>query len=172
MPLITSGARLTPARLNALRPLAVYKTAHTDRVSTTSHSDDPHLTLAVAAATVYVGRLVLFANSAASAAGDLSIRFNMPSGSEISFGINGLDPAVASGVSADLTTPMTEWSAAPPTSALNLGLSSSFTLAQVDLLLSVGATAGSLTLQWAQAAISANLSRLRKNSYMLLHQIS
>jgi hypothetical protein len=152
-----------------LSPVA-YKTTSSDRQSTTTHSDDAHLSVAVLANAVYLGRLVLFANSTVSNSGDLSVRFTFPASAGIAWGWHGATDAITSGVTADLTAPMVEGTTSP-SGSLSAGLSSSFSVVAGWVWLQTTSSGGSLTLQWAQASSSANPSRLRAGSHLILERI-
>lgn len=152
--------------------LAAYKTSTTIRSSTTTPTDDPDLTVVGVAGAVYAGRMTLYISSASANAGDLSFRFTQPgSGARLSFGVNGLSTALTGGTTGELTALMVESSAAT-TAAISIGASSTFTVAQIDIAWSVGATPGPLTLQWAQASSHTSATSVRSLSNLMLWRLN
>jgi hypothetical protein len=135
------------------------KTADTSRASTTTFSSDPHLVVPVLANTVYSVDVqgVYFAN----AAGQLKLQATFPAGATFEAGTWGYDPGTD------------EWAAATTLAGASpflfvTGLVGGAANIPFRLTgsLHVGATAGSLDIQWAQTTSNASATILRKGSWM------
>jgi hypothetical protein len=141
--------------------LLVVKPSDTARASTTSATDDPHLTLAVLANTVYIvdGFLIVDGDSA----GDLKMTFTAPSGATGNFQAAG-GPAGYSGASGQVNQTAYAWGA----SAFTVGVlgAGSPTVVAVRGVCRTSSTAGSITLQWAQVASSLTATTVFTNSYL------
>lgn len=140
---------------------AAYKTADTSRSNTTSFTDDPHLTLAVAANGVYaVDCLIIYQ---AGATGQFKHQLTFPSGT-MEAPSYFYDPGTADGV-------------AVAASSSPGGLTAGFTGTGGNVLVwfkgtvILGGTGGTLAYQWAQTVSNGTATILRKGSRMILTRL-
>jgi hypothetical protein len=142
------------------------KTANTDRSSTTTFTDDPDLTVPVDANEVYEVHCSLLIHSSAINAGDFKMKFTAPAGATLLATAYGYDAAsatnndvVAAGLTLNTTGSFGIVSLAEPWNPI-----------QVNGVLVTSGTAGSFTLQWAQNASSATVTRLQAQSFLSLNR--
>jgi dihydrodipicolinate reductase len=163
-----AGQRATAAFMRSMLPLTARKTADTSRAATTTATADPHLTFEVEANAVYVwdGWIKYFADPAA----DLLIDFTVPSGALGEWHM----AAAGSGTAASGTTgyslrmesnDVSQSRNAYGTSDADMG-------AIFHGTLRVGSTAGTFSLDWAQAASSAIAAVLYTDSWLRLRRIA
>lgn len=168
-----SGMLLTPARLNALIPVTAEKALDTTRTSTITRTADPDLVLALAANSVYdfYGELIL--TSAANAAGDFAMEMQYPSGASCTLTTHGLDTGLAAGTvgTIDAITQSNQ-DATSPTGVYNFGCSTTQTSVRITGRITVGATAGNLTLAWAQQTSNASGTTLQNGSFITARRLS
>lgn len=145
----------------------VRKTANETVTSSTTLQDDDHLTFSIAANEVWTVLAVLYVTGAE--AGDIKIAWNVPAGAAGHHGIIGIGVDNTAGVESAATSAFGAGS--DLTVAQNSGIDSS---SRNTLLATVcvvnGATAGAVTLQWAQRASSASSTFIVANSYLLAHR--
>lgn len=153
-------------------PLFAYKTADESVTSSAALQNDDHLTLSVEANAIYT--MTLFIEYIAGTTGDLQYAFTYPANASVTHGVAGLD-ITATGSSGAAAVPNFSGpgrDTSTPTSARNLGgAGGSFAHAFMMGLLEVGVTAGSLTLQWAQAVSDGTATTLKQGSWMKLDRI-
>lgn len=154
--------------LNALNGF-VRKTADQSVTSSTVAVNDTHLLYTIGATGTYEFEFVLFGVSAANAAGDLAVGLSFPTGT-CSWGVQGLDPAVASSTLSTLQAGAYS-AAVSGTSLQAIGLSTSETVSRLRGELVATAT-GTLRLIWAQFASNANASTLKAGSFMTVKQVA
>ncbi|GAA1026811.1 hypothetical protein GCM10009557_05820 [Virgisporangium ochraceum] len=143
-----------------------YKASDTSRSSATTgatYTDDPHLTVPVAANGVYP--VEFYGLYQAGATGQMKIQFTFPSGTweAASFAYDpGTDEwqALASGVSS------------PGGAVTGLVGTGSNVPVRLAGTLHVGATGGALTVQWAQTTSNATATILRKGSRIVLTRLA
>jgi hypothetical protein len=136
----------------------IRKSADTDRSSTTTTTDDPHLTAPVAASRKYTFEIMVFAIGHSS--GDIKFAMSYPAGAVIAYaiaavgggGVDVLDDDSDSAVFALTGTPGS-W----PTDA------SAFFITGT---LETDSNAGDLALQWAQGSSFATATTVKEGSYM------
>jgi hypothetical protein len=160
---ISSGQKLTPARLNALIPLVAVKTADESVVSSTTFQDDDHMVLTVEAGARYRMMMLLLIGGT-SLTPDLKFQIVMPSGATLSSGGIGKatsDVLNVGGLSSS-TTPVGPFIFGTPASGTDNALISG------DLI--VGGTAGTVKIQWAQQTSSASAAILRTGSWLELRR--
>lgn len=143
-----------------LGSLVARKGSATPRSSTTTHAADPDLTLALPALTTWDFTSLLFVTSAANAAGDLAFQFAYPVGCTVDVGHLAVHDSIASGSTAGVEAAGTPNSTTSPTTAMAAGASTAITNVFVWGRITLGSTAGSLTLMWAQLASNANATTL------------
>jgi hypothetical protein len=172
----TSGSKVRASTFSDLitevRPLSAVKTGDTSRVNNT-RSADPDLTIALPANSVWDFELKLLITSAANAAGDFAADLAYPAGAVVSALTHGLDLALPSGTFGDLKAIGITRDSTSPTFSFGIGCSNTPTALYVAGRIEVGATPGSLTLEWAQNATDAvNATTLQDGSTMTCHRVA
>lgn len=157
--------------ISELRPVTAAKTLTTSRNSTTTDTADPHLVLALAASKTYDIKGVLLVSSAANAAGDFKFSFTFPTGAELTVAPIGVHDSLASSSSADGQFAVITPDASSPTSSLSFGASTTATGIQVEGRITVGSTAGNLTLLWSQLSSNANATSLLQGSWLTAYPV-
>lgn len=158
---------LTAAALNAafaaVTPLYVEKAANESVTSNTALQDDDHLVLAVAASTKYKIELPLFYN--ASASGNLKVAFTFPAGASLLVRGNGYL------VGGTFTSNLNYINASSGVTTLSYAGGSAPSVLLVGIL-TVGATAGNLRLQWAQDTSNASPTTIIAGSSMEARKVA
>lgn len=148
---------------NYFVPLAAYKTSDTSRSNSTSPSNDPDLTLTLAASAFYW--FEFFLNFEGSATGSQGIKwgFTVPTGTLVRY--HGTWSNVTSNAEVGHTWTGAQQPSAGTDGAGNLhgasGRGTVFT----------STTAGSITLQWAQNVSEASAITLHAQSALILQRI-
>lgn len=157
----TWGATVNTAldQLNAYI-VGAWKTSTEAVTSSTALQNDDNLVLAVVASGVYVVRWGLRMDGAA--AGDFKYAFTGPAGAAMTWESRGLAAADASNVAA-ITTDVAAIGTTVTHGCLGTGTT---TRAAGTGLLIVSATAGNLTLQWAQGTSSGTATNLFAGSWI------
>lgn len=145
------------------------KTADEQVTSSTTLQDDNHLTLSVAANSVYTFELMLMASTAASdITGDIKVGFTFPSAATCHFTGQGPHNSDLSGGSSSSANG--EWIARPSATSgsttIPYGMSGVALGIIIKGLLITGANAGSLTLQWAQNTSDSDTLTMLSGSWM------
>lgn len=151
----TAGERLTASTLNEALTLSAAKGADTARTISTTLTADPDLTVAVLANSLYVCRFSLVYKGAATNTGDLKFGFSVPSGAAFAGGFIGV------------TNPLGAYLASVTASSILVSYSNGTgnpLWCQVTATLTTSATAGNLTLTWAQNTSSATATTLMAGS--------
>lgn len=151
-------------------PLFVRKTADETVTSSATFQADDHLTLALAVNTTYAFQLLLITNCSTDVP-DLKGRLTYPAGCEISWGEQAISftPTTADGdgvwnaESADSTS---------PTNTFFVGTINGTVNGLVTGNIVVGATSGSLALEWAQNTSNGAGTVLKKGSHMMLSRVA
>lgn len=169
---------LTPAKLQQLSdainertPQYVLKTATEGVTSSTTLQNDDVLLASVDAGCTYTGLLIAYTQSAANAAGDISIGFGFPAGSTCHFGGVGLVDTAASGSTGDGQF-LPRLTATSGTTALPYACSTAGQAALVGVDLVVAGTPGTLNVMWAQVASNINESRMLFGSKFIVWRVS
>ena len=164
---ISALASTVDTALESRKSLYVRKTGDTARSSTTTHADDPHLTLTVAASAVYELDCGLYYVSSSQTAGDFKAQFSAPSGAALQAGVYTF-AAASTAATDDLVTCITL------TTSMSCGVvltADPYNPCQVSGLLTTS-SAGTFKVQWAQNASSATATTLKANSYMILRRVA
>jgi hypothetical protein len=140
-----------------------YKTSDTSRASTTTVTDDPHLTVPVAINSVYMVTVML--NYDAVTAADFKYLLNTPAGCTFAALENSM-PTTAT-VPADVIISGRSINGEGPAGGLGAG---TIVPLVVQGLLTVGSTAGSFKVQWSQNTSNATATILKANSYIFLQR--
>lgn len=165
------GDVLTAADLDAWTvPVAAIKPSNTSRNTTTTVSDDPDLTLAVAASSTYAVTGVVFYDGPSAGTGDIKWTFSVPTSA------TGQYQVVHQNISGN-TAGMWQvnWTDGPnlvTTQANTQGTGSPNILAMTfNGLLAVAGTAGNLTFRWAQNTSNGTNTRVYQQSYFVARRI-
>lgn len=140
-----------------------YKGSDETVTSSTTPQDDDHLTLTVAAGGVYAIQACL--ELTADPAGDILLTFAAPSGSTGGWTPTGVTLSTADGTGSIRLTRF----AFGATSSLGVTAAGLYVLPSGNLIVST--TAGSLTLQWAQAASNATATTVKAGSWLSLRRM-
>lgn len=157
-------------------PRYIAKSATTSRASTTTFTADPHLTMTLEASSTYEVDLHLFVT--ADAAGDLKVRFTMPTGALGYFGHlapGTLWPAGSGGGVFDGNiVALTQLAQSTPTASLDSGGSYSGHAQAHNIrgIIVMAGSSGSVTVEWAQLASNVTATELKKQSYMLVTRVA
>lgn len=165
-----AGKRVNAANLQAMQPLIAYKSASTDRASTTTLSLDPDLQLTLAAnATYWVEWFLHYAGptngSPPTTTGTISVQWSVPSGATGQRGVRG--PATNANNSSQDNISMTAGVFTFTTTVQYGARASSSTnqsLAREEGLITT-TSAGVCGISWAQAVSSATACRVANASW-------
>lgn len=164
-PTILAGQRITTALLESMLPVTAIKTASTSRASTTTVSADPELQFSVVAGAEYV--FYGYIRYSGVDTSDIDVQFTAPTGATGSWSgnmlINGqIDGGTHSGIRVAFNAERT-W-ATPSTSA-----------AQTCLIrgrLTMGGTAGTFSMDWAQNISGATATVVEADSWIRLDRVA
>jgi hypothetical protein len=154
-----------PERYSAVKP------SSTARTSTTTRTADPHLTLTLRANVSYTLSGLLILSSAANAAGDFNMDFAFPANAVVHWGGVGPNNTITSGSFIGGEFQAQSNQTVSPTGATPYGATTVPNTVLLSGYVAVGATAGSLTLQWAQQTSNANATTLITGSWLRLDRI-
>lgn len=162
VPVWTNGEVLAASDVNNwFVPTAVYKTADLGR-GTGSLTADPDLSAAVAANATYMVEATFFYKGAANN-NNFTWSWSFPAGTAA-----GLYGATYIGSGLGVVVEADQWSDTSHTAGVPVGAGSNVYAVNIRGLLSVGSTAGNLTLNWVAAA---GTSTLTARSYLVLQRI-
>ncbi|MFE2497077.1 hypothetical protein [Streptomyces scopuliridis] len=160
--------RLTGADIGVGGYLYARKTADTSRASTTTATDDPHLTVTVAANAVYTveGFMVYLAG----ATGDIRIGFTAPAGATGAYAMRGPDLAATGGgtTSQVRIQSLIDFTSTIPAGGMSPTYSSAHALGTV---VTTG-TGGTFAVRWTQNASDPTASVLMTHSWLRLQRMS
>ena len=149
----------------------VIRKAATEAVNTsTTLQDDNDLVFAVAASEVWAVRYVLRADGAVG--GDIKYHVNGPSGVGGWFGVVGPGTTATTFVNSTVNNEADTAVGGGGAPAAGTYGASAWTAHYVEALVVNGATAGNVTLQWAQATSSGTDTRLAADSFLIATRIS
>jgi hypothetical protein len=157
------------AQLEAIVPRIKVKSADESVTSSTTLQDDDDLLMPVAANTDYLIDGMLY--YLAAQAGDITVGWTYPSGATLTWGGIGAIRDYTGAASG------TEWlaivaDASSPSSTTDFGGNGSLPFtASYGGVLSVGANAGTLQLQWAQRASSGTATTVYARSWLRVQQV-
>lgn len=161
-----AGQRLTAGALNLAITHEVRKTATQSVTSSTTLVDDTELFFAVGASTVWFWNALLLYDGAASPNGDLKMQFTGPSGASltwVNFGVNTSALSAYNVVTEQLTA------GSPRAVGTNGGTQMSCRPAGY---LTIGSTAGTFRLRWAQNASNATPTRVMAGSVFQFKRVA
>lgn len=164
---IAALASAVDTALSSRMTVYARKTGDTARNTTTTHADDPHLSVTVAASAVYMVNCGLYYVSSSQTAGDFKAQFVAPSGAALQASVNTF-AAASTATTDDLSGCITL------TTSMSCGVVATadpYNPCQVLGLLTTS-SAGTFKVQWAQNASSATNTTLKANSYLLLQRLA
>lgn len=170
-PNIVPGTRVTADLLNSMMPVMIYKSAHTDRVSTTTLADDPDFTVPLEAGGVYFVKFFLW--HAATNATRFKCAWRIPSGATGSRSGIGPDQGVV--LSTTSSGGQGRWGVHNSSTVNTYGSRDDPSLTCFALeegMVFMGSSAGTMSLQWAQATSGTSLVRLAQGSYMEIRRLA
>lgn len=164
-PAISAGQRITASLLTSMLPITVSKPIDESVTSSTVLQNDDDLVLAVSANATYVMDGYIMASGAGVGTGDLKIDFTIPSGATMkytSFGVTTASPAVQYEATVNANS-----------TARAIGTNGSTDMGSaIQAVITVGSTAGSVQLRWAQNTSSGTATILRATSYLRFTRIA
>lgn len=166
-PTIYAGQRITAALLASMLPLEAVKTGSTSRASTTTVSADPELQLTVAAGADYVGHF--YFRISGDPAGDMDVKFTTPGGGSDSGSWGGYHLNAGSADGGTGTTVRHALNAEITLSTPSAGTAQVVT---GDFRLTIGATGGTFSIDWAQNVSNATGSVMERDSFITLKRVS
>lgn len=155
--------------LNALNGY-VLKGSDQSITSSTVLTNDTALSLAIPAPGTYIADLMVYATSAANAAGDLNVGFSFPTGTLHYSTPGALDPSIASGNTGTVTGSAI-LSATSGTSVIGVGLSTVTFGIHVHAHF-VATASGTLQFMWCQNSTSVSASTVKAGSHMTMRQVA
>lgn len=179
-PTLAGGQRITASLLRSMLPQTVRKTADTARTATTSRTADPHLAFDAVANGVYIftGYLKVDGDNA----GDISLQLTVPSGAAgemLTWGAGNnvigstAAPALQSNVSDArgymIRTETMDVNAARTFGLLGAGTSMGLI---VKGTVRMSTTAGTVSIDWAQAVSSATATTIYTDSWLEFQRIA
>jgi hypothetical protein len=148
----------------------VLKPSDTARTSTATVADDPHLTATVAANGVYYVRFVLFATSADTANTDFKTAWAATAtstGLRLAHG-----PTDTAAGFTSRTQTQGRFSGHGLTTTVNYQADTLAIAVIEEAIVTVGATGGSITLQWSQTVSDTDAVTILQNSYMQIRRLA
>jgi len=165
-PSIAVGTRVTADLLNSMLPDWIIKQANTARASTTTFADDPDMTVALAANSMYSVEMQI--NMIADTTADIKTLWTVPTGASGSKFV--LGPGTGNDGSDSSTT---RFGGSGFGTAIVYGArTGGFSFAVMERAIVTTTNAGNLTLQWAQNVSSATASQVLINSYIRVEQLA
>jgi hypothetical protein len=168
-PFWTAGQELTAADLAAGQSLIAYKTASTDRSSTTTFSDDPELTFSLAASAIYIVEFYLFY---AGNTGLMQTKWTVPAGATGNRSAMGPGSTATDANSNNIS--MRSGVHAYATAVLygNRGVGSLNQSIAEETALVTTTTAGTCAISWTQGSSNAAATRMGGGSWARALRIS
>jgi hypothetical protein len=147
----------------------IIKPIDTARSSTTTATDDPHLTATVVANGIYLVRFIIFATSADTVNTDLKTAWNVPAlatGLKLCHG-----PTDTAASFTSRTQTQGRFSGHGYVTTLNYQTDSLAIAIIEESIVTIGGTAGSIAFQWAQTASDTDAITVLTGSYMYIRRI-
>lgn len=168
-PVVAAGKRVQALMLQGMIENVVVKPTSTDRASTTTLTIDPDLQFAAEANAIYWVRFQLWIS--AITAGEVATDWTVPTGVTGNRSVQGPGSA-ATDTSADNIS--VRHGVHAYTTDINYGCrnnAANHFLVIEESVVEVGATAGTIGLNWAQAASSATATQMRAGSTLMYRRI-
>jgi hypothetical protein len=165
-PVYVTGNVPSAAEVNSwfVNVLFAIKTSDTGRNTTTTPTDDPHLTIPVAANATYHIHVVLFHNS--QPAGDLKYTFVGPASSVFSYA------GATVTLNGSLAIDDNEFYSDMGDLQSSGGIAGVWVPVTIQGMLITAGTAGNFKLQWAQWTSNAGNSTLKTNSFISARRVA
>lgn len=148
----------------------VLKPSDTARTSTSTVTDDPHLTATVVANGVYIVRFVVFATTADPASTDIRTAWNVPSGSTGLKLMHGPGDTAADFGSG--TNTRGRFAARQYATTGSYQSEANAVAILEESIITIGGTAGSVTLQWSQTVSDTDAVTVLASSYMYIRRLA
>ncbi|MFF4346818.1 hypothetical protein [Streptomyces sp. NPDC001530] len=145
------------------------KTADTSRASTVTMTDDPHLTVSLAASATYI--IYAYIVYQAGTTGDINVAFTQPSGAAGSWQGTGLGRGVGASVGIDGFTVRMNTNDIGTTQPRSYGGDTTNQAIQIMGVVRTS-SAGTFAVQWSQASTDATATILRTDSWMQLTRVA
>jgi hypothetical protein len=164
----TVGGNLTVTGIG--KTLFARKSADTSRINTTTMSDDPHLTVTVAASATYL--IYAYLAYQAGTTGDINVAFTQPTGAAGSWQGTGLGRGVTASVGTDGFTVRMNTNDIGTTQPRSYGGDTTNQAIQIMGIVRTSSS-GTFAVQWSQAAVdSGTATILRTDSWMQLVRVA
>lgn len=169
-PTILAGQRITAALLTSMQPVQLWKPSNTDRVSTTTVTDDPDLTVTLGANATY--RAIFYLHYAALDAARFKTQWTVPSGATGNRTAVGPDQGVI--LSSTSSGGTGRWGIHNYTTACTYGTRDSATsqCSAIEEAVLTTTSGGTLAIQWAQATSNATATRLAAGSSLRVERLA
>jgi hypothetical protein len=162
------GQRITAALLAAGQTILVLKSANQDVTNTTTLQNDTELTYPLAANGIYRVRIVIFALSA-SATPDLKTAWAVPTGTSGLKMCQGPTDTAASFTSR--TNTAARMSGHAFTTTVVYQVDTAAVAIEEEGIVTVGSTAGNVTLQWTQNTANATATSVLASSFLTVERL-
>lgn len=170
MTTFTAGQALTASALNAAVGIRRVKTIDEGVGNDTLQIDD-HLQMPVVANTTYMGMCRMYYSLSSGTTADMKFRFAFPS-SDFAWGQLRIPTSVSSGAGTTVDYGAESVSAGTNSSTIVVGGGTGILCAIAEFTLFVGASSGTLQLQWAQGANTGGVTTsMRKGSSLVIAQV-
>jgi hypothetical protein len=163
---IVAGSRILASEIQAVAPLAAYKTADQSVTSSTVLVNDSNLFVSVLASATYWFQCYLDFEGGTNGSSDIKVQWNAPTGATLRW-------QVFAGGTAGIGTPAGIGTRVQGTAyALGTNGPGSLTAASMWGTLAVSTTAGTLQLQWAQNTSNGTATIVHTQSALTLWQVA
>lgn len=166
-PTFPSGHEPSPDEFSFLVPLAGYKTSDTSRSNTATLANDPDLLITPPVSTVWAIQGVLIIEG--GSVGDMKIAFSFPTGATLTWGLIDNPTGITTPYTSNTVFTGAFGSATSGSSFFSAGLigAGSQFYTPVGGLLTMGSTAGNLTVQWAQNTSDGTAATMKAGSWLM-----
>jgi hypothetical protein len=161
---IAAGSRITASEVQAVAPLAAYKSADQSITSSAVLTNDSALFVSVLASATYYFKMYIKYEGGTQGSADMKIGWAVPTGTTMSYERLALNTSGA----ADVGTPTDQ--SGTPTFGSN-GAGNSRTLVAEGTVLT-STTAGTLQFKWAQGTSNGTATIVHAGSALVLWQIA
>lgn len=169
-PQILAGQRITAGLLTSMQPQQFWKSAHTDRASTTTVADDTDLMATLEANATY--RIIFRLHYAAIDAARFKTQWRVPSGASGTRTAVGPDQGVI--LSSTSSGGTGRWGVHAFTTACTYGTrdNAANLCSAVEEAVVTTTSSGVLAIQWAQATASTTATRLGAGSSLFVERLA
>lgn len=166
-PVILAGSKITTDMIESLQVQTAIKTAATSRISTTVIVADPELQFAVEAGAEYIGDFYFRISGAAAA--DMDLQFTTPAGASGSWASTG---RLAGTAIADTDARTSVRNAINAEIQLSTPSTSTAQGVQGAYRITMGGTAGTFSIDWAQTVSTATNTVMEADSWITLRRVA